>query len=371
MYTGVQRTTVLWRGSGQSPDLLRHYGANALWRDVYGLIVACASVMFRARRTVLRSLPPRRHSGKRNYGSRYTKSRSCHPLATAAVGIQPICAKRFGTGSQHYAFEVSFQDGASLVVRMADEYGKAAMIGVCELSRRLRPLGVPLPRIIAEGLNPRFPHLVLERLPGTDLGDIASTLSDASLDAVAKGVAYAQALTSKTTSAGRYGYAVRPTDAPHERWSQVLDDNLARSRRRIVGGGLFDPIVVNAVEALVAEARHELDTMEPVPFLHDTTTKNVIVAPDGVLSGIVDVDDLCFGDPRYVPALTLAALSAFGGPACYVDAWMNAAGFQDDGIFRLYVVLFTVDFMSEHGQVFNGNAKASSPESRNRLLQIF
>jgi hypothetical protein len=48
-----------------------------------------------------------------------------------------------------------------------------------------------------------------------------------------------------------------------------------------------------------------------------------------------------------VAALTLAALTASGGPTRYVDAWMNAAGFQDDRLFRLYVVLFLIDFMSE------------------------
>jgi aminoglycoside phosphotransferase (APT) family kinase protein len=134
---------------------------------------------------------------------------------------------------------------------------------------------------------------------------------------------------------------------------------------------LFDSAAANTVEALVAEASPELDALAPTPFLHDTTTKNVIVTPGGALSGIVDVDDLCFGDPRYAPALTLAALTAFGGPVRYVDAWMNAAGFQDDRVFRIYVAMFIVDFMSEHGQTFNGNAKASSPEARNGLLQIF
>ncbi len=105
--------------------------------------------------------------------------------------------------------------------------------------------------------------------------------------------------------------------------------------------------------------------------LVDTTTKNVIVTPGGTFSGIVDVDDLCFGDPRYVVALTLASLTVSGGPIHYVDAWMSSANYQDDRIFRLYVVLFIVDFMSEHGQAFNGNLLPSSAGGRNQLLRIF
>jgi hypothetical protein len=67
----------------------------------------------------------------------------------------------------------------------------------------------------------------------------------------------------------------------------------------------------------------------------------------------------------------LASLVVSDGPIRYVDAWINAAGFRADGLFYLYVTLFIVDFMSEHGQVFNGNAKPSSPESRTKLARIF
>jgi hypothetical protein len=55
------------------------------------------------------------------------------------------------------------------------------------------------------------------------------------------------------------------------------------------------------------------------------------VTPEGTFSGIVDLDDLCFGDPRYVVALTLASLLAAGGPPDYVDAWMKIADLRDDG----------------------------------------
>jgi aminoglycoside phosphotransferase len=292
-------------------------------------------------------------------------------LVAAAVGSRPVEVRRFGTGLHHYVFEVSFENRASVVARIASEHNRSALIGASKLSRRLRPLGVPLPQIIAEGLSHRLPHLVLERLPGTDLGNVVQTLSDSRLEAIAMEVARAQRITGDIGPARRYGYAVAASDAPHGRWSQVLQDNLARSRKRIAAAGLFDPGTVDAVAALVSAASAELDRLPPVPFLHDTTTKNVIVTPEGRFSGIVDVDDLCFGDPRYVVALTLAALTASGGPTHYVDAWMSAANLRNDRIFRIYVALFIVDFMSEHGQTFNDNPRASRRDQRHRLLQLF
>jgi Ser/Thr protein kinase RdoA (MazF antagonist) len=261
--------------------------------------------------------------------------------------------RRFGTGSHHYVFEAMFEDRPAVVVRIAAGHSRSAMAGALRLSRLLRPQGVPLPEIIAERLNHQFPHLVLGRLPGTDLGEVIRGLSDSSLEAIAAKVARAQWVTAKTASSGRYGYGVASTNAPHDKWSRVLQDNLARSRSRI------------------AVARAELDSLPPTPFLHDTTTKNVIVTSAGAFSGIVDVDDLCFGDPRYVVALTLASLTASGGPVQYIDAWMNCANYRSDRIFRLYVALSIVDFMSEHGQVFNGNLLPSSADDRNHLLRVF
>jgi aminoglycoside phosphotransferase len=294
-----------------------------------------------------------------------------HRLAAAATGHSPIQVKRFETGSQHYVFEASFEHRAPVVVRLAAEHSRSAMIGASRLSKMLRPLGVPLPEVIAEDLNPPFPHLILERLAGTDLGKVIASLPPHRLEGIAAEVVRAQRIAASTASGGRYGYAMEPEAAPHGQWSKVLDDNLARSRTRIITAGLFDLGPVRAVDAAVAVARAELDALPPIPFMHDTTTKNVIVTSAGTFSGIVDVDDLCFGDPRYVVALTLASLLASGGPTDYVDSWMKLAGFKNDRLFRLYVALFLVDFMSEHGQVFNGNQQASSPAERQLLLQVF
>jgi hypothetical protein len=187
-------------------------------------------------------------------------------LATAAVGARPVEVRRFGTGLHHYVFEASFENRAPVVVRIAEEESRSALVGAFSLSQRLRPLGVPLPRIIAEGLSHPLPHLVLERLPGADLGNVIRTLSDTRLDVIAMEVARAQRITGNTGSAGRYGYAVDPADAPRERWSLVLQDNLARSRKRIAAAGLFGLDAVNAVAALVSSAHTELDSVPPVPF---------------------------------------------------------------------------------------------------------
>jgi hypothetical protein len=65
-------------------------------------------------------------------------------------------------------------------------------------------------------------------------------LSDSSLEVIATKVAQAQKITSKAVSGRRYGYSIEPANAPHEKWSHVLLDNLSRSRRRIAAAKLAD-----------------------------------------------------------------------------------------------------------------------------------
>jgi aminoglycoside phosphotransferase (APT) family kinase protein len=292
-------------------------------------------------------------------------------IAARVIDHAPDQVRRFTTGARHYVFEVAFADRPPVVVRIGSTSAQSDMAGAVYLSGLLRPRGVPLPAILAQDIRAEFPWLVLERLSGTDLGEVIDTLSDGQLDQIAAEVARAQAATGEVGTAGRYGYGVLPDQAPHPTWSRVLDDNLARSRRRITSAGLFDVGLVDLVEARLAAFRDVVDEIKATAFLHDVTTRNVIVNAGGELSGIVDVDDLCFGDPRYPAALTLAVLMARGHPAHYVSAWLCHAGHQDDRIFRLYVSVFLLDLMSEHGQKFNGNQPPSTADNRTALYRAF
>jgi aminoglycoside phosphotransferase (APT) family kinase protein len=50
------------------------------------------------------------------------------------------------------------------------------------------------------------------------------------------------------------------------------------------------------------------DTVRPIPFLDDLTTKNVLVE-NGTLSGIIDVDFVCYGDPLLAVGATMASIA--------------------------------------------------------------
>lgn len=292
-------------------------------------------------------------------------------ILARATGWGPATITRFPTGSAHYVFDIVADDGERAVLRMGLANQRDEMEAGLALLLALAERGVPVPRILASDVDDNLPWVLMERLPGTDLSHVVANLSEAQLISIARAVADAQAKVARFPSAGYYGYAADPKLAPHERWSGVVRASIERTRQRMAAAGLFDTAIADRLLELLERHGPALATIPATPFLHDTTIKNVIVAPNGTFSGIVDVDDFCFGDPRWAPALTKAALIAHGRSTFYAGAWMDAAGHADDELFEFYVAVFLGDLMAEHGQIFNGNEVASTPEQRAHLLAAF
>ena len=149
----------------------------------------------------------------------------------------------------------------------------------------------------------------------------------------------------------------------------MVERGLARSRRRLESTGA-DAGVVDAVAGRLSAFDGYLRGVAPVAFLDDTTTKNVIVH-EGRLSGIVDTDYVCFGDPLYALGLTRMALLSDGFDTTYTDAWAAALGLDEaaSAAVVLYTALFCVDFMSELGQRFNRDEASAIEPARVRLLR--
>jgi hypothetical protein len=113
--------------------------------------------------------------------------------------------------------------------------------------------------------------------------------------------------------------------------------------------------------------------LSKTPFLGDITTKNVLVY-EGRLSGIVDVDEMCYGDPLFTIGLTNMALLNMEADTKYIDFWLDeirASDIQRKAV-TFYTLLFCADFMGEQGMKFdNDNNVRVDPDSVKRLSLIF
>jgi aminoglycoside phosphotransferase (APT) family kinase protein len=232
---------------------------------------------------------------------------------------------------------------------------KPHLAGSVYWTERVRSVGVPVPRILFYDLEGAFPYTVIEHIPGVDLGDIYQKLRKDTRKEVAEQIANIQLKVQSLPPASGYGFAFSYEDRRlQQSWHEVIHQQLNRARNWIQSAGICDVTHVDRVEVCLSRLSDYFDGVNPIPFLHDTTTKNVLVSDTG-LRGIVDVDDLCFGDPLLVLALTRMALLANDWETDYVHHWASAwqlSGYQSEAL-DFYTALFCVTFMGEIGQKFN------------------
>lgn len=265
--------------------------------------------------------------------------------------------ERFGQGSAHWVYDVRTTDGQAIVVRMTRPAQRWMFAGALRWHGLLAPRGVPLPRLLHADLTDdgSFPVMVMERLPGADLGMVYPTLSSAQKQRLAQDVVRVQQIAGSLPLAHGFGFALSYDDPRLLlTWTDVIRESLDRSHARMAEIGVVNAVYVERVRDQLGAFQDQLDAVEPRCFLDDTTTKNVIVH-DGVLSGIVDVDMVCFGDPLFTVALARMALLSRDWDTDYIDAWCQALQVTADQqrLLNFYAAVFCVDFLSEQGQQFN------------------
>jgi len=288
------------------------------------------------------------------------------------LGTEPVRVARFPTGLANYVYDVVTTDGENVVVRLARSGHGARFAGAVYWHGRLAPRGVPLPRLLGHDAAPAdapCPFMLIERLPGRDLAFAYPDLSAAQQRALARRIVAIQRAAATLPSGPGFGYALSYDDTLHPTWAALLEADLARSLRRIRAAALVDTRGVARVRAKLATYAPALARVTPRAFLDDTTTKNVLLH-DGRLSGIVDVDVVCFGDPLLTPALTQMALLSRGYDTAYIRYWCEELDLraEQERVLALYTALCCVAFLGELGQRFNKDVAPPVEEGMVRRL---
>lgn len=291
----------------------------------------------------------------------------------AGLGVDIRNIERFPTGSGFYVYDVVTVDGRRVVARLATADSRETLAGGVYWRPWLSGVGVPMPALLAADLTPAsgFPYTLLERLPGQDLGQVYDQLTREQRRTLAARIVAVQRAVATLPQASGYGFA-RSYDDPDllPGWLDVVLGDLERSRQRLIASGVAPLAHVEHVRQRALAMADQLRAVEPVAFLDDTTTKNVIVHA-GTLSGIVDTDVVCFGDPLFTLALTRLALLAHAMDVSYADDWQALLALTpaQRRALTLYIAVFAVGFMSELGQRFNRAEPLAVDQSYLRRLE--
>ena len=267
----------------------------------------------------------------------------------------PTYIKRFSTGLGNYVFLVQVGPQRYVLRCNEDPYEQAIY-----LLGELQALGIPVPRLIAQGVYQKFHYMLLNYIPGTELGEIYPCLTDADKKQIAQEVVQFQ----------RQVAALKP-DVDYD-WPQWVADMLQRARTRIQANGYFSVEQVDRVTGAAETLWDYFETLQPRAYLDDITTKNLLIQ-NGHVSGIIDVDWLEYGDWLTFVAMTYVSLLNMDCDTVYVHYLLEEMHITPEQrlAFQFYALLFCVDFMGERGNIFMGRRVPVDEDIIARLNSIY
>jgi Ser/Thr protein kinase RdoA (MazF antagonist) len=277
-------------------------------------------------------------------------------IVNEELGEKASSVRRFLTGLSHFVYDVSTDSGLSYVVRIARPERTTEFESGIFWHKQIEDLGVRLPRILAEGDIDGHHYAIYERLKGDDLEHVYPFLTEAQKCAIAGEVAEIQ---------HAIGGLDRRLFAKIDPWIEVLQGIIQRSEREILAYGLCNPIYTDIVRGEIERYSSRLQTLKPVPFVYDLGVRNVIV-DDGVVSGIIDVDGVWFGDPLLAVGMGKTVLLAMRQDTRFIDYWCTHLELseQEREIVDLYAMLYCLRFMGSIGTTLNGNVSIqTNPEN--------
>lgn len=276
--------------------------------------------------------------------------------------------KRYLTGYCHKVYYIKGMD-SEYVLRISVPEVQENYLGSLEWYPALHNLGLPVPKIIYNGVYNKHSYTIMTHIKGKDLGEVYSLLSEDEKLQLAQDIVKIQRTLSTIPSKGYYGFSL----GKHcDSWTDVVLQSINRSKKRIIENGIFEETYCTRVITTLELFTDYFSSIKSIPFLDDITTKNVMVY-NGKLTGIIDIDGICYGDSLYTVALTNMALLNEDFDNKYIDYWLNeidATDIQRKAVL-FYTLVFCIDFMGEQGMTFLNGIKVYNEVKINRLKKIY
>ncbi len=192
-----------------------------------------------------------------------------------------------------------------------------------------------------------FDYMMLEKIPGRDLGYELGSMTREQMTAVAEQIAAFQRKVAELPKGAGYGWVpINDEPGPYRTWGDLVAENRKNSVANAQGSLTAEDI--GRLDRKLSQLQPYFDRIEPVCFLDDVTTKNVIIR-NGKLEGIIDFDCVCYGDPLYMIALTQTAVvcDVNENALFYIDELCRCFGLseRERNIVNVYSVIFAADFI--------------------------
>ncbi len=262
------------------------------------------------------------------------------------VGVNPLTATHMVFGHNSTTYDVTLPD-RNIIVRMnrdANVFAKTEH-NLTILAR----LSLPVPCVLATNLTRKqypFAYMLLEKIPGRDLRYELGNMTPPQMTRVAEQIVFFQRQVAALPIGKGFGYVPIGKQGPFSSWLDLVQFEM----NRVVNNAHIPVLDEWRVQLnhLLRKYKGYLEQIQPVCFLDDVTTKNVIVL-HGELQGLIDFDCVCYGDPLWTIGLTKTAIVSDVGTEAlfYVEELCRIGQLTTEQrrIVDLYAAIHALDFM--------------------------
>ena len=288
-------------------------------------------------------------------------NRDLDKIFQSYTGDSILKAELFSTGLSLFVYDVITKSGNKYVVRIAPPDRKSELEDGIYWQKKLEHLPIPLPELFHTGQIEDYSFAIYERIPGDDLEIIYHKLSSNDKKNISHQVADIQQEIHTLNE---------PSSEKSTSWVERVQNILNRSERQISKNGLCDKRYIERVKSQIQKNEDYLSSVTPIAFLYDLNVRNVIIYNSRV-NGIIDVDEVWFGDPLLTIGRGKALLLSMNQNIDYIHYWceyLNLSDFQKS-IVDLYALLYSLRFMGTLGQTLNGNYSSQTDPKNAKLFE--
>ena len=296
-------------------------------------------------------------------------NRVASDIASSLLQEDVFNCERILTGNQNIVFSVDTKD-ETYIVRMTDDvkYPIAAQYW----QKILIPLSIPVCPFLYADLDNKhseFFTVIMKKLPGKDLFHVYGNLNQDEKKNIAYEIYHIQQKMNGLPLGNTYGHSCYYEEELHSSWIDFLNYNLVFFLEKIQKNKQISPeLIIPAFKLLKCI---DFSQVRPTPFLRDISERNVMIH-DGHISGIIDVDDVGFGDKLLVIALTQIALEQDGHDTYYVDCWKALLNLNENEIerYNYYLVYYILSFIKSAGlKTYNQQTMDFNVEKLSGMLE--
>ena len=280
-------------------------------------------------------------------------------VAAALLKENVLDAQRFITGRKNFVVAITTPSN-EFVIRMTIKERKDTYAAAIYWQNKLLPLGVPLAKFIATDLDDQYspyPTLIMQRAPGDDLCNVYKNLSAAMKQKIAQQMVSIHRKTEVLPLGSQYGFATSYEQGDkYKSWYDFLLARIDLCRQSLNKITVFPQDTISKILAIADILQADLLAVEAKPFMWDTSERNVIIDYDRI-TAVIDVDNMCFGDPLFVLGLTYVALESLGFDTIYPEAWATLLHLDHNAQLRLlfYRLFYIVWSMRNYANVVSEN----------------